>query len=90
MLFPPVCLSGCGSPVSSSVAYSQLSDVVSFFSPGLLSPSLFREGLSFRLFLFPILVLCPDCLVSLSKGLWLVVRIAADRVKYLCLGKLDQ
>ena len=84
-----ICL-GVGSPVSSSVAHSQLSDVVSFFSPGLLSPSPFREGLSFKFLLFPILVPCLDCSVSLSKGLWVVVRIAADRGKYLCLGKLDQ
>lgn len=84
-----ICL-GVGSPVSSSVAHSQLSNGLSFFSPGLLSPSLFREGLSFKFLLFPILVPCPDCSVSLSKGLWLVVRTAADRVKYLCLGKLNQ
>ena len=52
-----ICL-GVGSLVSSSVAQGQLSGILLFFSPGLLSPSLFREGLSFKFLLFPILAPC--------------------------------
>ena len=78
----------------SALLWPRVSSLVYFSSSALASflPASLEKGSvsSFSCSLSLHLVGCPDCSVRLSKGLWLVVRTEADRVKYLYLGKSDQ